>query len=536
MDSSLARLSVAIVVSTLAWKYIIYPLFFSPLASIPAAHPLAHFTSLWIEWHRLRGTDFQKVSEAFATKGPHLRLGPRDIAVNDIESVSCVWGAGVADFDKHPSYVYWKTQGMVNTFTSVLGPEHRRRHRRIRGVHKRSYIASSPHIRAIMSNLMVERLLPLFGQVATSSNGTVNILPVAQAIIMDCTSAFAFGVPLSLNFITDAAARYQWFELFKVAFPNNQDLFWLREHPHITRVLRFLGIPVISGKIAGARREFESWALPKVDAAEEVMQRHDRGQPVALGEFPVLYDAIRSDLVPTNNDGAKASFTMTPHQRRELASECLDHIAFTAEAFGTVFAYIIYELSRHPDIQSELRAELRAAENPLIGNGDAPIDVPASETLERLPFLGAVVKECLRLRNTSPNADPRVTPSHPCRIGPLMAIPPKTRVCSYGWCLHRNPDVYADPLTWNPRRWLPGGSDDPALAKKWFFAFGAGSRNCIGQHLAVELMRMSLATVYTNYATSIANETEYPGANKPMSSDLVEKLIVKFEKVSLAEC
>jgi cytochrome P450 len=168
-----------------------------------------------------------------------------------------------------------------------------------------------------------------------------------------------------------------------------------------------------------------------------------------------------------------------------MTKEIYHCVAFTAEAFGTIFTYMLYELSRNQDVQSELIAELHSFDNPL-QNINEPTNVPDSQTLERLPFLDAVVKECLRLRNTSPNADPRVTPSHrPSRIGELSNVPSGTRVCSYGWCLHRNPDVYADPLTWDPKRWLEGG-DDAAAAKKSFFTFGAGSRKCIGQHIAVE--------------------------------------------------
>jgi len=43
-------------------------------------------------------------------------------------------------------------------------------------------------------------------------------------------------------------------------------------------------------------------------------------------------------------------------------------------------------------------------------------------------------------------------------------------------------------------------------------------------------MRMSLATVYTNYTTHIVDESEYPGRNQPMSSALTEKLVIRFEK------
>ncbi|RYP75281.1 hypothetical protein DL771_002501 [Monosporascus sp. 5C6A] len=518
-------------ISLIIWRYVVYPLFLSPLASVPAANPIARFSTFWIEWQRLRGNDFQSISAAFAAKGPYVLLSPRELALNDMDAVNCVWGAGSADFDKHPSYSYWCTLGSLNTFTSVLNAEHRRRHKRIRGVHNRAFIGSSPHIREIMRNLMVNRVLPVLNNIAASPEGAVNILPITQSMILDCTSAFAFGIPLSLNFVVDAKARQEWYDLFLTAFPTDSASFWLREHPTITKYLCMLGVPLVSKEMASARRQFEAWALPKVDSAEEVLRKRDKGQVIEAGQLPILYDAVRTDLASLQKGAEKAHFTMTEAQHRELASECLDHVAFTAEAFGTVFTYMVYELSHHPEVQSELREELRSIRNPLL-DADSPTDVPDSQTLERLPFLNAVVHECLRLRNTSPNADPRVTPAHSsCRIGTLENVPPGTRICSFGWCLHRNPDVYKDPLTWNPKRWLEGGCDDAAAAKKWFFAFGAGSRKCIGQHIAVELIRNSLATVYSRFVTSIADETGYPGRNKPMSASVTDTLVVKFDRI-----
>jgi len=42
--------------------------------------------------------------------------------------------------------------------------------------------------------------------------------------------------------------------------------------------------------------------------------------------------------------------------------------------------------------------------------------------------------------------------------------------------LHRNPDVFKDPLDFNPDRWL----DASVEMKKWFWAFSSGGRMCIG--------------------------------------------------------
>jgi hypothetical protein len=173
---------------------------------------------------------------------------------------------------------------------------------------------------------MVNRLSPFLTQISASSDGTTDVMPMALSIILGCSSAFAFGIPLSLDFLFNTNARQEWFNLFAIAFPTDQASFWLREHPQLANFLCFLGIPVVSRETAKARSEFEAWALSKVDAAEQVLQKRDKGETIIEGQLPVLYDAVRTDLADASTGTEKATFTMTYAQRRELASECFDHI------------------------------------------------------------------------------------------------------------------------------------------------------------------------------------------------------------------
>jgi hypothetical protein len=56
---SLLAIAVSVVVATLVCNYVVYLVFQFPLASIPAVHPLAHITSLWIQWQRFHGTEYE---------------------------------------------------------------------------------------------------------------------------------------------------------------------------------------------------------------------------------------------------------------------------------------------------------------------------------------------------------------------------------------------------------------------------------------------------------------------------------------------
>ncbi|RYP90234.1 hypothetical protein DL770_003655 [Monosporascus sp. CRB-9-2] len=564
MYALIAGVTVAIIVATLiVCKHFVYPVFLSPLASLPAAHPLAHITSLWIQWQRFRGSEFQCIAAAFASKGPYVRLGPRELAVNDIDAVGSAWGAGSANFDKHPSYLFFMTHGTPNTFTTLLSSEHRRRRRRVRIVYSRAFLLTSPHMRAILVGIILDRLRPLLARIAGSPLGATDVMPLAQSYVLDFVSAFGFGLPLGLDFLSDSAAHKRWLDLYNLSFPGGTTGFWLKEHPWLTRLLCSLGVPMIPDGYAKSRRELENWAIEKVDAAEKLLQWHREKNSMAAGELPVLYDAVRSGMAQADGFSGIGNFTPSPAQRLELASECLDHIgewslnrserpelpvserksairltrghhraASTGETFGTTFTYMIYELSRHMDVQRELRKELHSIDNPFRDTSNHT-GLPASEALERLPFLDAIIKESLRLRNTSPNLDPRVSPAHcTSHLGRISCLPPGIRVGTYGWWLNRNPHVYPDPDSWRPNRWLRGGSEDAAVLNRWLFAFSSGSRGCVGQPIAMELLRMGLAAIYTSYTTSIADEREYPGANQSMSAYCTDKLFICFKYLS----
>lgn len=154
-----------------------------------------------------------------------------------------------------------------------------------------------------------------------------------------------------------------------------------------------------------------------------------------------------------------------------------------------MFTYMIYELSRHETIQNQLRQELLAMKAPFVFYGDNPssMAIPSPQSLEELPFLDCVIKESLRLRNNAPNLDPRLTPAHgTSKVGALSDLPPGTRIGTYGWCLNRNPEVYPNPDSWEPHRWQSGGPEAAAARQAWLFAFGGGSRGCIGQQAAME--------------------------------------------------
>ncbi|KAJ6440269.1 peroxisomal membrane protein pex16 [Purpureocillium lavendulum] len=186
---------------------------------------------------------------------------------------------------------------------------------------------------------------------------------------------------------------------------------------------------------------------------------------------------------------AREAFVLNHAQEREAAAECYDHISAAEETTGLAFGYIFHQLSRHPTAQKDLRQELQSLQTPFCFNPVNPSSnvLPNAEELQHLPFLNAVIKEGLRLFN-HPQLDPRVTP--PGRlsdVGWIKNLPPGVRVGAYPYLLNRSSDLYTDPYTWDPYRWLDEDTDHRPGKNRSIFAFSGGSRGCIGQHLAIEL-------------------------------------------------
>jgi cytochrome P450 len=164
----------------------------------------------------------------------------------------------------------------------------------------------------------------------------------------------------------------------------------------------------------------------------------------------------------------------------DIASECADHLLAGIDTTADSLMFLIWALSRPQNghIQRKLREEVRSIPDIAIVNG-----VPSAEICDKLPYLDAVTKETLRLYAPLPASEPRSSPrdtvidKHHIPIGTVVSMSP--------FNLHRNPEVYRDPLEWKPERWLKSSEKELMEMKKWFWAFSSGGRMCIGLQYAL---------------------------------------------------
>lgn len=160
----------------------------------------------------------------------------------------------------------------------------------------------------------------------------------------------------------------------------------------------------------------------------------------------------------------------------DIASECADHLLAGIDTTSDTLMFLVWALSlpKNCHIQRKLIEECKS-----IDSGNEDEGIVSCAVADRLPYLNAVIKETLRLYAPLPASEPRSSPVDTAING--YRIPRRTVCSAAPYSLHRNSEVFLEPLRWNPERWL---KDDGDLAlvemKKWWWPFSSGARMCIG--------------------------------------------------------
>jgi len=140
----------------------------------------------------------------------------------------------------------------------------------------------------------------------------------------------------------------------------------------------------------------------------------------------------------------------------------------TAWALTTACFYIISQ----PRVYKRLRDELCEAL-------PDPSATPDLLQLEKLPYLGACIREGIRLSYGVTARNPRL-PDKPIMYKDWV-IPARTPVSMTIVDVHHDEEVYPNSRSFVPERWLdnPKTSNGSPL-DRYFVAFGKGPRSCLG--------------------------------------------------------
>jgi cytochrome P450 len=156
----------------------------------------------------------------------------------------------------------------------------------------------------------------------------------------------------------------------------------------------------------------------------------------------------------------------------ELSYIIRDLVVAGTETSVTTIRWSLVTFANHPQIQSQIQKEIDSV---------VPRSrLPSLDDRPNLPYLEATILELMRRRTVAPLSIPRETSCDTEVSG--YFIPAKSMVFASLYAVHMNPDVWSDPESFRPERFLD--ENGKVIGKDRVIPFGLGRRSCLGELLA----------------------------------------------------
>lgn len=413
-------------------------------------------------YYWLTGRKAKYVHSLHQKYGPVVRIGPNEVDISDSNATKEIYSVKEI-YRKDPFYMRFVPKGLENVF-SVNDTELHRRYRRL------------------LSNPMSESSLKtVYGVIEANvdfairrmheemeTRGAADVFKWWMFMATDIIGELSFGE--SFRMLEQKKKNQYIFDLeragvvgaMRATFPTLITYSWL------------LPLPIFRSAASATTR--------MMGYAGESLARHQR---LEFADPMNVKTTLFSKIFQAES-GEQLSF-------QETRNNAMAYIIAGSDTTANTLTYLVWSVCRHPEVRATLVAELETL--PAGGFGDGE--------LKQLPYLNQVVEETLRLYSAAPSTLPRLVPPG----GAVLAghwLEGGTTVSSQAYTLHRDPATFPHPDTFSPSRWESPTKD----MKDAFFAFGGGSRVCLGIHLARMELRLATAQFFRNFPGASVSRRE----------------------------
>ncbi|MGW2636943.1 cytochrome P450 [Streptomyces sp. NPDC001348] len=190
---------------------------------------------------------------------------------------------------------------------------------------------------------------------------------------------------------------------------------------------------------------------------------------------------------------------------REVHDQVMTLLLAGVETTASALTWAWHLLAAHPEAEARLHAEV---DEVLGGRTPTYADVP------RLAHTQRIFTETLRLyppawMYTRMTTQPTELAGHPLPAGTDILISP--------YVIHRIPEFFPRPDSFDPDRWLPERAKD--VTRGSYLPFGAGSRKCIGDVFGMTEATLALAALASRWRLRpVPGTTVSPRAEMSLSA------------------
>ncbi|KAE9397352.1 cytochrome P450 [Gymnopus androsaceus JB14] len=428
----------------------LYRLFFHPLHKYPG--PILAAVTDWYEAYYSiikKGGLVIEIERLHKLYGPVVRVGPNTLHFNHNSAYHDIYTYG-STLVREPGYYHGMCTLFPESIFACCDPEDAK--------FRRGTLGQSFSRRAVISleyaiQTKIDRLVALLEEHYNAENSTVQLVIAYRALTTDIITSYCFAESANSLDTTPDFSHFLLRDMQEVI-----KSFWIQRH--------FSSLVSLA---SSAPEKLVLCLFPQFKGYLDMKTGFER-QIDKLINNPASFDNVDHETVYHHLLEAKGP----KHSSRSLlVDEAFGLIGAGSDTTANTCNVGTFYALKNEEIRQKLTEELREA----WPDKDRPMSYVV---LEKLPYLTAFIKESLRFSLGIVHPLPRVVGPTTPEIGGLK-LPPGTIVEMSTLFLHMNPEIFPDPYTFNPERWL---AEDTSKMTLDLAPFSKGPRICLGLNLA----------------------------------------------------
>ncbi|KAM0271148.1 hypothetical protein ACHAQH_009167 [Verticillium albo-atrum] len=390
--------------------------------------------------------------------GPIVRISPNELHCNDINFADEIYALNGRKRDKPLHQINGSAVGTTNGFGTVDHDLHRSRRVPVAKFFSRAMIA---RLEGEIHDLVQRLCDKLLAQSGKERPEPFDVAMAYSCFTSDAISGYCFGEPFGL------LAHDSWTPNFREA------TLAVLKPVFVFRFFPFLAATAVLGKWLVDYLPEDAALLIRtlqIDIPNRVYKtKSDLDAGIRYGRPTVFVDLLQSELAD--------------HEKKpeRLADEAVSLVGAGTETTSWALAVITYHLLDKPELLAKLRQELLQVV-------EDTQHIPAWTVLEKLPYLGAVINEGLRLSYGVSSRTARIPTQESLLYRGEFDKKPIELIIPQGYAIgmsaviaHHDEAVFPDSYSFSPERWLDEKNEPRKEVERGMLAFSKGSRACLGK-------------------------------------------------------
>ncbi|KAM9308319.1 1,25-dihydroxyvitamin D(3) 24-hydroxylase, mitochondrial-like [Gastrophryne carolinensis] len=241
----------------------------------------------------------------------------------------------------------------------------------------------------------------------------------------------------------------------------------------VKKMMKYLGPLIVTSANLHKQFNTRSW------------QNHTKAWDEIFSTAKCFMDKNSKPSHEKSNDLLNTICSNQPLTKKQLVGLFTDLQIGGVETVTNSVLWLLYNLSRHNNVQERLLEEIQTVLS--------PTQSPSAADLQKMPYLKACIKESMRLTPTVPFTSR--TLKEDLNLGGYL-VPHGTIAMINFHAMCWNEKYFPDAHAYKPERWLrPRTIVNPFASTP----FGVGKRMCVGRRLAELQLQLTLCWLIQNF-------------------------------------